>query len=80
MFVLMGNKDKPRSQACMCAPCFESVMGELSDEFQGMKALARPPAPEGAVRAEEPVPADGPHCFACGLSPERCQCAREAYR
>lgn len=79
MFVRLGNKEKAKVSSCMCAPCFESVMSELSDEFQGMKDIARPPAIE--ERLEEPTPLEhGPHCFGCGLAPEKCKCAWEAYR
>jgi hypothetical protein len=61
MHVLMGDKEKPRSQACMCAPCFELVMSDLSDEFQDKKETAKPPAPEPIE--EKSAPLDGPHCF-----------------
>lgn len=79
IFVRMGNKEKAKTSACMCAPCFELVMGGLSDEFQSIREMARQPLKE--ERLEEPVPMDpGPHCFACGLAPEKCRCAWEAYR
>jgi hypothetical protein len=78
MFVRLGSKEKVRSQACMCAPCFESVMSDLSEEFQGMKDLTVPPVHEPGT--ETPVHQDGPHCFGCGLAPEKCKCAWEAYR
>ena len=77
MFVLMGNREKTKSQACICAPCFESVMSGLSDEFHGMKEMAHPPVKE---EPEAPAPLDGPRCFGCGLAPEKCRCAWEAYR
>jgi hypothetical protein len=79
MFVRMGTKEKPKSSASMCASCFELVMGELSDGFQGIKEMAVPSVKEVVV--EEPVHLDpGPHCFGCGLVPEKCRCAWEAYR
>jgi hypothetical protein len=43
MFVRMGDREKVRSQSCMCAPCFELVMGGLSEEFQDMKSVAKMP-------------------------------------
>ncbi|MDW5563975.1 MAG: hypothetical protein SA339_12205 [Methanomassiliicoccus sp.] len=74
MFVRMGNRDKVKGAACMCATCFETVMSDLSDEYNGMKAIAHPTAEvEQALEI-------GPKCFSCGLPPERCRCAREAYR
>jgi hypothetical protein len=74
MFVRMGNREKAKGGSCMCASCFETVMSGLSEEYNGMKTATRP--------AEEPEPVleIGPRCFSCGLPPERCQCAREAYR
>lgn len=71
MFVRMGNREKARGAPCMCASCFETVMSDLSNDYNGMKAAARP---------AEPMLDIGPRCFSCGLPPERCQCAREAYR
>jgi hypothetical protein len=53
-------------------------MSELSDEFQGMKAMTVPLVHN--EKGLEPVLHDGPHCFACGLAPEKCRCAWEAYR
>ncbi len=79
MFVRMGNKEKVKTSTCMCAPCFEKVMSDLSEEFQGMKELVLPTSKEAG--SEKPVPMDpGPHCFGCGLVPEKCRCAWEAYR
>jgi hypothetical protein len=74
MFVRMGDREKARHASCMCASCFETVMGGLSEEYNGMKTA---PAKEAEVEAELEL---GPKCFSCGLPPERCQCAREAYR
>jgi len=74
MFVRMGNHDKPRGAPCMCASCFETVMSGLSEEYNGMKTISLPSA------EAEPMLEIGPRCFSCGLPPERCQCAREAYR
>lgn len=78
MFVRMGNRERTRGAACMCATCFETVMSDLSDEYNGMKDITLPSveAEAGAGAALE----IGPRCFSCGLPPERCQCAREAYR
>ena len=79
MFVRMGKKEKAKTSASMCAPCFEMVMSELSDEFQGFKEMAAASTKDAIP--EEPVLMDaGPHCFGCGLVPERCRCAWEAYR
>jgi hypothetical protein len=79
MFVRLGKKEKAKASACMCAPCFETVMSDLSNEFQGMKDLVLPSAKE--ERLEQPAHLDpGPHCFGCGLAPEKCRCAWEAYR
>lgn len=74
MHVRMGNRERPRGAPCMCAQCFESVMSGLSDEYNGMKDAVRPSVEVG------PMLEIGPRCFSCGLPPERCQCAREAYR
>ncbi len=79
MFVRMGKKEKAKTSASMCAPCFELVMSELSDEFQGFKEMAVASTKEAVP--EEPAHVDaGPHCFGCGLVPEKCRCAWEAYR
>ncbi|MBI0584441.1 MAG: hypothetical protein ISF22_09490 [Methanomassiliicoccus sp.] len=75
MFVRMGNREASRAP-CMCASCFEKVMDGLSEEYKGMRELVQPPEEN---RMEDLV-GHGPHCFSCGLPPERCQCAREAYR
>lgn len=81
MFVRMGNREKARTQACMCAPCFELVMSDLSEEFHGIKSVAKPPMDEETVEKQEThAPLDGPHCFVCGLVPEKCKCSWEAYR
>ncbi len=82
MFVRMGDRSKPRRARALCATCFESVMNDLSQDFQHLKELpaCEPPA---AVPAEAPALAAGllgPHCFACGQPPERCRCGQEAYR
>jgi hypothetical protein len=75
MFVRMGSREKVRASSCMCASCFEAVMGDLSEDFSGIKGPAEP------SMTEQPLLIDhGPHCFCCGLAPERCQCGREAYR
>lgn len=74
MFVRMGSQQKARGSSSMCATCFEAVMGDLSDGFSTMKGATPEP------REELEMVDRGPHCFACGLSPERCQCGREAYR
>ena len=75
MFVRLGVREKVRRSSCMCAQCFESVMGDLSDEFTVIKGPAEPSMPVAPSLMDH-----GPHCFCCGLSPERCQCGREAYR
>ena len=78
MFVRMGNREKPKGAPCMCASCFEAVMGDLPDQYNGLKDMA-PPKVEAQAEIE-PALEIGPRCFSCGLPPERCQCAREAYR
>ena len=78
MFVRMGNRDRPRGAPCMCASCFEAVMVELSDQYNDLKGMIPPKAE--AEPAAEPALELGPRCFSCGLPPERCRCAREAYR
>lgn len=80
MFVRMGNREKARGASCMCATCFETVMGDLSDEYNGIKDTALPSVKAEHEPSTEPVLEIGPRCFSCGLPPERCQCAREAYR
>jgi hypothetical protein len=73
MFVRMGQRDKPLRSSAMCANCFDTIMSELSDEFREIKDAAKSEALSAPA-------CTGPRCFVCGLSPEKCQCAPEAYR
>jgi|GEM_PF-1083539 len=84
MFVRMGDRSRPRRAHSICATCFETVMNDLSHDFQLMKDAPAAPAlepalepAEGAVLAADLI---GPRCFACGQPPERCRCGQEAYR
>mgnify|MGYP006978127102 CR=1 FL=1 len=75
MFVRVGEKEKPSRATCVCALCFEKVMDDLSQNFQEIKERMQFPEHD-----ETGDLGSGPHCFACGLSPEKCRCGWESYR
>lgn len=82
MFVRSGDRERPRRARSICATCFEEVMNDLSHDFQEMKqATAEMRSADGALGADGlTAELSGPHCFGCGMSPERCRCGHEAYR
>lgn len=77
MFVRVGEREKPARSTCVCPLCFEKIMDDLSQNFQDIKEHMRS---EHVEVKPEPDLGPGPHCFACGLTPDKCRCGWEAYR